>query len=148
MEPAEAVRGFLDALSVPPQQIPADDLAQAALYRSLLAGKRVLVVLDNARDAEQARPLLPGSPGCLVVITSRHQLPGLVAAEGAHSITLDLPSAADAHQLLARGLGDERLAAEPEAADEVIERCGRLPLALAVLAARAAAPSLTSLSQR
>jgi DNA-binding SARP family transcriptional activator/Tfp pilus assembly protein PilF len=138
MEPAEAIRGFLDALGVPPQQVPSDDTAQAALYRSLLAGKRVLVVLDNARDAEQARPLLPGSPGCLVVVTSRHQLPGLIA-EGAHSIMLDLPSSGDAHQLLAWRLGEDRLAAEPEAADEIIDRCGRLPLALAIVAARAAA---------
>jgi DNA-binding SARP family transcriptional activator/Tfp pilus assembly protein PilF len=139
MEPAEAIRGFLDALGVPPQQIPTEDLAQAALYRSLLAGKRMLVVLDNARDAGQARPLLPASPGCLVVVTSRHQLPGLVAAEGAHPVTLDVPSAADAYQLLAQRLGEDRLAAEPGAAHEIIERCGRLPLALAVVAARAAA---------
>jgi tetratricopeptide (TPR) repeat protein len=139
MEPAEAIRGFLDALGVPPQRVPADELAQAGLYRSLLADKRALIVLDNARDAEQVRPLLPGSPRGLVVVTSRHQLPGLAAAEGAHSITLDLPSAADAHQLLARRLGEDRLAAEPGAVEDIIEGCGRLPLALAVVAARAAA---------
>ncbi len=140
MGAGEAIRGVLDALGVPAQQIPADELAQAGLYRSLLAGKEMLIVLDNARDAGQVRPLMPASPGCLVVLTSRHQLPGLVAVEGAHSITLDLPSTADARELLARRLGEDRLAAEPQAAGEIIEECARLPLALAIVAARGASP--------
>ena len=79
--PAEAIRGFLDGLQVPAGSIPADLEAQARLYRSLLADRRVLVVLDNARDARQVRPLLPGSPGCLVVVTSRNQLTSMIAAE-------------------------------------------------------------------
>jgi hypothetical protein len=113
MAPAEAVRGFLDALQVSPQGIPASLEAQAGLYRSLLAGKRMLVLLDNARDAGQVAPLLPGAPGCLVLVTSRNQLPGLVAAAGAHPVALDLLSRDEAVQLLARRLGDDRVASEP-----------------------------------
>jgi tetratricopeptide (TPR) repeat protein len=139
--PAEAVRGFLEALAVPPERIPATADGQVALYRSLLAGRRVLVVLDNARDAGQVRPLLPGSPGCMVVVTSRNQLTGLIAAEGAHPVALDLLTAAEACQLLARRVGEDRVAAEEEAVRQVIDCCARLPLALAIAAARAAACS-------
>ena len=139
MDPAEAVRGFLDALGAPAARIPPGLAGQTGLYRSLLRGKRVLVVLDNARDAAQARPLLPGSPGCLAIVTSRDQLIGLVAAEGAVPLALDLPTAAEAHDLLDRRLGEARLASDPGAADEIIQRCARLPLALAIVAARAAA---------
>jgi DNA-binding SARP family transcriptional activator/tetratricopeptide (TPR) repeat protein len=139
MEPAEAVRGFLDALGVPPQRVPVGLPAQAALYRSLLGGRRLLVVLDNARDAEQVRPLLPGAPGCLALVTSRDGLSGLVAVDGAHPLPLDLLSAGAATDLLARRLGAGRLAAEPDAVAEIIARCARLPLALAIVAARAAA---------
>jgi DNA-binding SARP family transcriptional activator len=85
VDPANAVRGFLDALGVPSERIPTDLDARVGLYRSLLAGKRILVVLDNARDADQIRPLLPGAPGCLAVVTSRHQLTGLAAIEGARA---------------------------------------------------------------
>ena len=138
VDPAEAVRGFLDALGAPAARIPPSLAGQTALYRSLLRGKRVLVVLDNARDAAQARPLLPGSPGCLAIVTSRDQLMGLVAAEGAVPLALDLPTAAEAHDLLERRLGEVRLASDPGAADEIIQRCARLPLALAIVAARAA----------
>jgi DNA-binding SARP family transcriptional activator/tetratricopeptide (TPR) repeat protein len=139
MSPAEAVRGFLDALQLPAERIPAGLEAQASVYRSLLAGRRMLVLLDNARDAEQIRPLLPGTPGCLVVVTSRNQLSGLVAGEGAHPLNLDLLTVADARELLARRLGPDRVGAEPEAVDEIIARCARLPLALTIMAARAAA---------
>ncbi|MFI8305314.1 AfsR/SARP family transcriptional regulator [Streptomyces sp. NPDC085927] len=137
--PDEAIRIFLDALGVPPMRIPAGLDAQVALYRSMLAQRRVLILLDNARDTEQVRPLLPGSPGCLVIVTSRNRLTGLVAGEGAHPLTLDQLTSAEAHDLLARRLGTDRLAAEPEAADEIIARCGRLPLALAIVAAHARA---------
>jgi len=139
LEPGQALRGFLDALGVPATRIPEDLAAQTGLFRSLLAGKRVLVVLDNARDAEQVRPLLPGLPGCLTIVTSRSDLAGLVTAEGAHPVSLDLFSAAEAGELLARRLGEARLASEPTAVSEIIERCARLPLALAITAARAAA---------
>jgi DNA-binding SARP family transcriptional activator/tetratricopeptide (TPR) repeat protein len=137
-QPAAAIRGFLDGLGVPPERIPADPDAQAALYRSLLADQRVLVVLDNVRDADQVRPLLPGSPGCLAVATSRSQLTGLVATDGAHPLILDLLSPGEARELLADRLGRDRVAAEPDAVAEIITRCGRLPLALAITAARAA----------
>ncbi|MGP4046209.1 AfsR/SARP family transcriptional regulator [Streptomyces sp. 2A115] len=136
--PDQAVRGFLDALGVPAQRVPVDLQARVGLYRSLLARRRVLVVLDNARDADQVRPLLPGSPTCLAVITSRDRLTGLVATEGAQPMPLDLLSPAEAHDLLTRRLGEHRVAAEPDAVQEIVARCARLPLALALTAARAA----------
>ncbi|MBB5800373.1 DNA-binding SARP family transcriptional activator/tetratricopeptide (TPR) repeat protein [Saccharothrix ecbatanensis] len=135
--PAEAVRRFLDAFEVSPQRIPVGFEAQVGLCRSLLANRRVLVVLDNARDAEHVRPLLPGSPDCLVLVTSRDQLSGLVA-DGARHLTVDLLEADEARRLLAGRLGAERIAAEPRAVDEIVALCARLPLALAVVAARAA----------
>jgi DNA-binding SARP family transcriptional activator/tetratricopeptide (TPR) repeat protein len=134
---ATAVRHFLDALGVPPQRIPADLDTQAALYRSRLAGRRVLIILDNAVDAEQVRPLLPATPGCVAVVTSRRQLYGLVA-EGAQPIDLDLPSARESRDLLAGRIGYPRVKAEPVAVTRIVERCGRLPLALAIVAARVA----------
>jgi DNA-binding SARP family transcriptional activator/tetratricopeptide (TPR) repeat protein len=137
--PSEAVRGFLDALSVPPQRIPDTLDAQVGLYRSLLAGKRMLVVLDNARDPEQVRPLLPGVSGCLALVTSRNQLTGLVAIDGADPVPLDLLTPDEAGQLLAARLGTARVAAEPGAVAALVELCARLPLALAVAAAQAAA---------
>ena len=137
--PVAALRGFLLALGVAAEAIPADEADQSGLYRSLLAGKRVLVVLDNARDAGQVRPLLPGSPGCLVVVTSRSELTGLVAAEGARPLVLDVLSAAEAAELLAFRLGRERLDREPGTAEELTSLCSGLPLAVAIVAARAAA---------
>jgi len=137
---AEEVTGwFLLALGVPAGQIPADAQARSGLYRSVLAGRRVLVMLDNARDAAQVRPLLPGSAGCLVVVTSRSALAGLAAAEGARPLRLGPLGAEQGVRLLAARLGPERVAAEPGAVTELVARCGHLPLALAVMAARAAA---------
>ncbi|GAA2714843.1 hypothetical protein GCM10010429_35350 [Micromonospora olivasterospora] len=138
LSPAEAVAGFLEALAVPPGRIPAGLAAQAALYRSLLVDRRMLVVLDNARDADQVRPLLPSTPGCLVLVTSRNQLPGLVTAEGARPLLLDLLSPAEARELLSRRLGADRVAAEPAAVDRIVAAAAGLPLALAIVAARAA----------
>lgn len=138
VSPATAVRGFLDALGVPAAQIPDGLQAQTALYRSLLSGRRVLVVIDNARDADQVRPLLPGSPGCLAIVTSRHQLTGLVATDGARPLVLDLLSDEDARDLLARRLGKARIASDPLAVEEIVTGCSRLPLALSIAAARAA----------
>jgi tetratricopeptide (TPR) repeat protein len=138
MDPAEAVRRFLGALGVPPERIPADLDALAALYRSQLAGQRMLLVLDNARDSAQVRPLLPGTPGCLVLVTSRCQLTSLIAADGAHPLALSLFSGEEARLLLSRRLGTDRVAAEPAAVTEIITRCARLPLALSLIAAHAA----------
>jgi DNA-binding SARP family transcriptional activator/tetratricopeptide (TPR) repeat protein len=135
-EPAEAVRGFLDALGLPVADTPPTRDAQVARYRGMIAGRRVLVLLDNARDADQVRLLLPGTPTAAVVVTSRSQLTPLIAADGARPVRLDVLTPAGARDLLARRLGPDR-AAEPAAA-EVVDRCARLPLALTVAAARAA----------
>jgi tetratricopeptide (TPR) repeat protein len=142
--PEEAAGWFLAAMGVPAAQIPADAQARFALYRSVLAERQVLIVLDNARDAAQVRPLLPGSAGCLAVVTSRSSLTGLAAAEGAWPLRLGPLTAEEAVRLLAARLGPERVAAEPEAVTGLVSWCGGLPLALAVMAARAAAdPGLT-----
>jgi hypothetical protein len=101
-----------------------------------VAGKRPLIVLDNARDAEQVRPLLPGSPGSMAVVTSRDWMAGLAATDGAEVITVGVPGEAEARALIARRVGTGRSAAEPDAVAEIAELCGRLPLALAVAAAR------------
>ena len=138
MEPSEALRFFLDALGVPPHRIPPGTEARAALFRSLLDHRQMLIVLDNARNVAQVRPLLPGAPGSLVVVTSRNELTGLVAAEGAVPLTLDVLGDAEAYEMLARRLGQDRVAAEPAAADEIIAACARLPLALGIAVGRAA----------
>jgi tetratricopeptide (TPR) repeat protein len=143
---ADALRWFLGAFGVTEEQIPDSVDAQAALYRSVLAGKRVLVILDNARDAAQVRPLLPGSPSCLVLVTSRARLPGLAATEGAQLLPLDVLTGTEAQELLAGRLG-ERASAEADAATQLTESCSRLPLALSIVAARAAARPLMPLAE-
>jgi DNA-binding SARP family transcriptional activator/tetratricopeptide (TPR) repeat protein len=137
LAPGEAVRGFLAALGVPPERVPPDLDAQAALYRSLLAGRRTLVVLDNARDAAHVRALLPGASSCLALVTSRNQLTPLVAADGAHPLHLDVLSDGESRQLLARRLGPDRVGKEPAAVHRIVTACARLPLALSIAAARA-----------
>jgi tetratricopeptide (TPR) repeat protein len=144
LSPAEAVRGFLDAFGVQAQRVPTSEEAQIGLYRSIVADRRVLLLLDNARDAEQVRPLLPGSAHCLTVVTSRNRLASLVVTEGAQPLSLDLLSPAEAQQMLVSRLGEETVSQSPAAAGEVIERCARLPLALAIVSARVRAnPGLT-----
>ncbi|MGW3104365.1 BTAD domain-containing putative transcriptional regulator [Streptomyces sp. NPDC001100] len=139
MPPTEAVRGFLDALGVRPDRVPPGLEAQVGLYRSLLTGRRILVVLDNARDEEQVRPLLPGAVGCMALVTSRNRLTGLAATEGAHLLAVDPLTPDAARNVLAERLGTGRVAAEPEAVADVVTWCAGLPLALAVVSARAAA---------
>jgi DNA-binding SARP family transcriptional activator len=138
LQPGDVLRRFCDALGVPPKRVPDAIEAQVGLFRSLLDGKRMLLVLDNARTTEQVRPLLPGSPGCMVLITSRSQLTGLVAAEGARPLPLDVLTHDEARQVLDLRLGADRTAAEETAAAELIRLCARLPLALSVISARAA----------
>lgn len=144
--PAEAVRQFLDALEVPPQRIPASLDAQVGLYRSLLAGRRMLILLDNALDAEQVRPLLPNSPGSLVLVTSRDELTSLITVEGASRLRLELLSPAQSRELLAHRLGADKLLAEPDQVDDIVSRCAGLPLALSIVAARACSRSRLTLA--
>jgi len=134
--PEQAIRRLLSALGLMPERVPSDVDVAASLLRSTLAGRRVLIVLDNARDAAQVRPLLPGRPGCMVLVTSRHTLAGLVV-EGARQLALGVLSENEAREFLARRRGPERVAAAPDAVAELVTACGRLPLALAVVAARA-----------
>jgi DNA-binding SARP family transcriptional activator/tetratricopeptide (TPR) repeat protein len=138
MGPGEAIQLFLAALPAPERPGPFDLPAQVGLYRSLLADRRVLIVLDNARDAEQVRPLLPGSPGSLVVVTSRDRLTSLVAAESAQPVHVDLFSTAECRELLAARVAPDRLGGEPDALAQIVTHCARLPLALAIVSARAA----------
>jgi tetratricopeptide (TPR) repeat protein len=136
--PQEALAGFLSALGAHPAGIPADLESQSALYRSLLNGRRMLVVLDNAANAEQVRPLLPGSAACRVIVTSRSRLSGLVIREGVRRVTLDLLTSAESNALLRRILGPDRVEAEPSAAAELARCCAHLPLGLHIAAERAA----------
>ena len=138
LDPGEAVRGFLHALDVPPHRVPAEPEAQAALYRSCLADRRMLVVLDNARDAAQVRPLLPGAATCLVLVASRDRLAGLVAAVGARPLPLEPMPPGEARELLAGRLGRAAVTAEPDAVAEIVAHCAGLPIALAVVSGRAA----------
>jgi DNA-binding SARP family transcriptional activator len=135
---AEAIATLLESLGVPPGRIPRQLDAQVGLYRSLLVCRRILIVLDNARDEAQVRPLLPGSASCAVVVTSRSQCVGLAAAEGARLVALGMLTEHEAGQLLAARLGERRAAAEPDSVAELANLCGRLPLALAITAAQAA----------
>jgi DNA-binding SARP family transcriptional activator/tetratricopeptide (TPR) repeat protein len=148
-DPHEVLQGFLSALGVGQQRIPADADARAALYRSVLAGRRVLVVLDNARDVEQVRPLLPGTSTCMVVVTSRSRLTGLAAGHGAHLLTLGVPSRQEAMtgflERIRTSRPDDDL--DMDLVERIVEGCGRLPLAVAIVAARAAGHPDHPLSQ-
>ncbi|MFB6501410.1 BTAD domain-containing putative transcriptional regulator [Streptomyces sp. NPDC056410] len=139
-EPAaiEVLREFLLALGVAPRRVPESVAAAAALFRSLTDGRRLLVVLDNARDSAAVRPLLPGGSDCVTLVTSRHRLEGLIASDAARPVPLDVLEPPDGTALLAGVLGEDRVLAEPVAARRLAELCGGLPLALRVTAARLA----------
>ncbi|MEU6857288.1 BTAD domain-containing putative transcriptional regulator [Glycomyces sp. NPDC046736] len=137
LAPEEAVRVLLGALGVPHQRIPADPQARFALYRSIMSGKRALVILDNAADAAHARPLVPGGTGNVTLVTSRNPLFGLIAVQGAQAFSVPELTVEEARSLLAARIGRERIAAEPEATVRIIDRCARLPLALAIMGAMA-----------
>ncbi|MFF3603881.1 BTAD domain-containing putative transcriptional regulator [Streptomyces sp. NPDC002463] len=146
-----ALRSLLEGLGVPRARVPASQEARTALYRTLTDGRRYLILLDNARDAAHVRPLLTGSATSLTVVTSRDQLLGLVAVEDAQPVALDVFSPEEARELLTARVGRARVTADPRAVDEAVELAARLPLALAVVGARAAvtpALSLTRLVER
>ncbi len=137
--PGTVLRHFLGALGVPPAVIPVEQEAQAALYRSVLADRRLLVVLDNARDSAQVTPLIPGIPGCTVLVTSRNRLVSLNATHSARLLEVGAFSDEEAHRMLAHHFGPEPMAADPASVAVLLEHSGGLPLALGVLAARATA---------
>jgi DNA-binding SARP family transcriptional activator len=134
--PVEVLRRFLRVLGTPDERIPERVEDAAAVYRSLLHGRQVLVVLDNAADAHQVRPLLPGAPDCRTIVTGRGGLDGLVAVDGAARLGLDVLAEADAVRLLRQSVGSARADAEPAAVRALAEACGFLPLALRVAALR------------
>jgi transcriptional regulator with XRE-family HTH domain len=139
LSPGDALDRFLRALGMPSDALLVDLDEQATRFRAVLADKRALVVLDNASSSDQVRPLLPGSPGCLVVVTSRDPLKGIVAQEGAHLLKLEVLSQHEAVELLAGVAGAHRVRREPEAAADLVRLCGQLPLAVRIAAARLAA---------
>lgn len=145
--PGQVLDGFLRAFDIAPDRIPAGLDNRAGLLRSLLHERRVLLVLDNAASPEQVRPLLPNAPGCLVIVTSRRNLSGLVARDGARRITLDMLTEAEAIALLEKIIGADRIAVEPEAITELARLCVYLPLALRIAAERVAAHAHTSLAE-
>jgi DNA-binding SARP family transcriptional activator len=147
LSPAKALRGLLGALGVPATQVPAALGARQALFRSLTEGKHVIILLDNALDPAQVRPLLPATPTALILITSRNELTGLIAADGARPLTLGVLTFADARELLVRRLESCGTAVEPDVAGALVALCARLPMALANAAARAAGPPPSRLAE-
>jgi DNA-binding SARP family transcriptional activator/Tfp pilus assembly protein PilF len=147
VQPTQALAQFLRALGVPDERVPPDLDEAAAMYRTLLADRRMLVVLDNAASPEQVRPLLPGSPRCVVLVTSRDRLGGLVASDGARLLDLDVLDAGEARALLAQILGESRVGGQPQAVAELARRCGFLPLALRIVAANLAGRPRASVEQ-
>jgi DNA-binding SARP family transcriptional activator len=138
LEPGEALELLLRSLGLAASEIPPHHEAQGRVFRTLLADRRMLVLLDNAASAKQVRPLLPSGPTCCVLVTSRNRLGDLVAHDGAHALPLDLLQPDEARALLSRTLGTDRVDDDKHAVDELIRLCGSLPLALRVAAARLA----------
>ena len=147
LDPLTAVDGFLDALGIEPGRISGGLAEHAALYRSLVAGKRMLIVLDNAGTTEQVELLLPGTTTCTVLVTSRKTLTSLIIRYGARHLPLSVVDEHEARALLAQRLGDGRVAADPDATRELIGLCGRYPLALTIMAGRAQSHPSLSLSE-
>ncbi len=139
LEPLTVIRGFLHALGVDPSRITGGLAEHTARYRSLIADRRMLVVLDNAATADQVVPLLPGASSCTVIVTSRTALAPLITRHNARHLNVNVLTNAESHELLVRRLGNARVAAEPDAVAELIRRCGRYPLALTIMASRAQA---------
>ncbi|MFI7386612.1 ATP-binding protein [Streptomyces sp. NPDC049813] len=139
LDPGEALGGFLDALGVPSGDVPRGTAERGALFQARTADRRLIVVLDNARNEEQVRPLLPASPGCLTIVTSRSRLAGLCVADGASLVDLDVWTREEALSALAARIGGERCRAEPGAAAELVELCAFLPLAIAIVGAQISA---------
>jgi DNA-binding SARP family transcriptional activator/tetratricopeptide (TPR) repeat protein len=144
--PAAAMHGFLDALGVEPTKIPVDLEAQASLFRSVIADRRILIVLDNARDSSTVGPLIPGTANSSVIITSRRRLTGLAVTHGVRTLTVDVMSEADARDLLSRHLGHEPAEDDRRSADDILRHCAGLPLALAIAAAQLPLRSGTSMT--
>ncbi|MCU7727428.1 tetratricopeptide repeat protein [Actinoplanes sp. KI2] len=148
MRPHQALARMLRALGVAPEEIPLDPAEAGAHYRSLLADRRTLIVLDNANTPDQVRPLLPAGPGCLVLVTSRDRLTGLTARDGARPLTLGVLTPGEARALLATLIDADRVAAEPDATAELARLCGYLPLALRIAAANLAGQQRRSVAQQ
>ena len=138
MTPMHALGEMLLALGAPPVTVEETVESRSARFRSFVADRRLLLLLDNARDAEQVRPLLPSTPGCLVIVTSRNQLSSLVVREGAVPVRLDRMTDEQSRQVLAHRLGAVRLGLEPDALDRIVAAAAGLPLALAIVSARMA----------
>ncbi|NEE01608.1 AfsR/SARP family transcriptional regulator [Phytoactinopolyspora halotolerans] len=147
LAPIDALSQLLLGLGADPRRIPVDAEAATAAYRSLLADRKVLVLLDNAESAGQVRPLLPASPGCVALVTSRDRMLGLVAREGAFRLNVDLLPQEEARELLVRLLGTDRAVAEPERITDLVEACAGLPLAVRIVAAQLADQRHRSLAE-
>ncbi|MGW7572233.1 helix-turn-helix domain-containing protein, partial [Streptomyces tendae] len=139
LDPGKVLGAFLRALGTPSSTVPRGTEERAALFREQCSSRRLIVLLDNALDVDQVRPLLPASAGCLTIITSRNRLTALAVAEGASLIGLDVWTPAEALVALAARIGEERCRADPEAAAELVRLCGYLPLAVAVVGAQLSA---------
>ena len=146
LKPGEVLAGFLRALEADPAQVPASLEELAAMYRSLLSGRRILIVLDNAESSEQVRPLIPGTASCLTLVTSRKKLNGLTTSDGAQRLSLDVLPPEEAVTLIAQIAGHQRVTADRDAAGRLAQLCGRLPLALRITADRAASHQHLSMS--
>jgi tetratricopeptide (TPR) repeat protein len=147
LDVGRALDAFLRALHVPAEQIPTDTEGRAALYRSVLTGKRVLIVVDNVSTVGQVRPLLPATPTCMAIVTSRSRLSGLVVREGASRMTLDVLSPDESIALLRDSIGGDRVSAEPQAAADLARRCAYLPLALRIIGERIANTPYATLAE-